>query len=126
MHSLLWICFAGAAGTAARYLIGLWAARQFGPAFPYGTVIVNLTGCFLIGGVIHIATAQAWPETARLVLTIGFLGGFTTYSSFNQETLRLAASGAAGDALTNVAVTVLGGLVAGWLGMMVSRSLLPH
>ena len=126
MHRLFWICVAGAAGTAARYLIAVWAARQFGPAFPYGTIVVNLTGCFLIGGVIHIAAAQSWPETARLVLTVGFLGGFTTYSSFNQETLRLATSGAPGDAVINVAVTLAGGVAAGWLGMMVARSLLPH
>jgi fluoride exporter len=124
MHRLFLICFAGAAGTAARYLIGLWAARQFGPGFPYGTMVVNLTGCFLIGGVIHIATAQSWPDTARLMLTVGFLGGFTTYSSFNHETMQLAASGAVAAALTNVAVTLLGGLLAGWLGIMVSSALL--
>ena len=126
MHRLFWICFAGAAGTAARYLIGLWAARQFGPGFPYGTLVVNLTGCFLIGGVIQIATAQSWPDTARLMLTVGFLGGFTTYSSFNHETMQLAASGAVGAALTNVAVTLLGGLVAGWLGIQVSSALLQR
>ena len=126
MNRLFWICFAGAAGTAARYLIGLWAARQFGPGFPYGTMVVNLTGCFLIGGVIHIATAQSWPDTARLMLTVGFLGGFTTYSSFNHETMQLAASGAVGAALTNAAVTLLGGLVAGWLGIVVSSALLQR
>ena len=126
MRPLFWICVAGAAGTAGRYLIGVWAARQFGPSFPYGTVIVNLTGCFLMGGIIQIATVQSWPESARLVLTVGFLGGFTTYSSFNQETLRLAAGGAGAEALLNVAVTLVGGLAAGWLGLVVSKALLQH
>jgi fluoride exporter len=124
MSRFLWICAAGAAGTGARYLIGLWAAHRFGPGFPYGTVIVNLTGCFLIAAIIQIATAQAWSETARLTLTVGFLGGFTTYSSFNQETMRLAASGTVGAAGLNVLVTLLGGLAAGWLGFALSRMLL--
>ena len=124
MQRLLLICFAGAAGTAARYLIGLYAVRRFGDGFPYGTVAVNLAGCFLIAGVIQIATAQSWSETTRLVLTVGFLGGFTTYSSFNQETLRLVSSGAPGTAMVNVLVTLAGGLAAGWLGLITSRALL--
>src|SRR3954469_5776786 len=126
MTRLLWICLAGAAGTGTRYLIAVWTARRFGPAFPYGTVLVNLVGCFLIAAIIDVATVKAWPETSRLALTIGFLGGFTTYSSFNQETIRMAGSGAAGLALLNVAVTLAGGLAAGWLGLVVSRGLLPR
>jgi fluoride exporter len=124
MNRLLLICLAGAAGTAARYLIGLWSVRRFGPEFPYGTVAVNMVGCFLIGGIVQIAAVQSWSETVRLVLTIGFLGGFTTYSSFNQETLRLASSGATGAAMVNVIVTLVGGLAAGWLGLITSRALL--
>jgi fluoride exporter len=124
MNRLLLICFAGAAGTAARYLIGMWAVRRFGESFPYGTVAINLAGCFLIAAVIQIATTQAWPETTRLALTVGFLGGFTTYSSFNQETLRLAASGATTAAMMNVFVTLFGGLAAGWLGLLTSRAVL--
>ena len=123
MQRLLLICFAGALGTAARYLIGLYAVRRFGGAFPYGTVAVNLIGCFLIAGVIQIATTQSWSETARLTLTVGFLGGFTTYSSFNQETLRLASSGAVGIALQNVVFTLAGGLAAGTLGLLTARAL---
>jgi CrcB protein len=124
MQRLLLICFAGAAGAAARYLIGLYALRRFGDGFPYGTIAVNLAGCFLIAGVIQVATAQAWSETARLVLTVGFLGGFTTYSTFNQETLRLVSSGAPGAAMMNMAVTLAGGLAAGWLGLIAARALL--
>ena len=85
MQRLFWICLAGAAGTAARYLVGLWATRRFGPGFPYGTLVVNLVGCFLIAFVMNVAAAKAWSETTRLAVTVGFLGGFTTYSSFNYE-----------------------------------------
>jgi len=126
MTRFLSICLAGAAGTGLRYVIALWSTRRFGPEFPYGTVVVNLAGCFLIAAVIEVATLKAWPETLRLVLTVGFLGGFTTYSSFNQETIRMASSGAAGAALLNVLMTLAGGLAAGWLGVTVSRGLLPR
>ncbi len=124
MHRLFWICLAGAAGTAARYLIGLWATRRFGPAFPYATLIVNLVGCFLIAFVMNVAAAKSWPETTRLALTVGFLGGFTTYSSFNYETTRLAANGAVALASMNVLVTLLGGVAAGMLGLLASQALI--
>ena len=82
-----WIMAAGAVGTGARYLVGVWAIERLGAAFPYGTLIVNLAGCFALGVVAHIATASAWSPQLRGAVAIGFLGGFTTYSSFNQETL---------------------------------------
>jgi CrcB protein len=126
MHRLLWICLAGAAGTAARYLVGLWATRRFGPAFPYGTLIVNLVGCFLIAFVMNVAAAKAWTETARLAVTVGFLGGFTTYSSFNYETTRLAAHGAVTAASVNVLVTLLGGVAAGLLGLLAAHALMTR
>ena len=123
MVRLLWICLAGAAGTAARYLIGLWSVGRFGPTFPYGTLIVNLTGCFLIALVMDVAAARSWPETTRLAVTVGFLGGFTTYSSFNQETIAMLASGATGAAAVNVAITLAGGLAAGLAGAAAVRML---
>ena len=124
MVRLLWICLAGAAGTAARYLIGLWSAGRFGPTFPYGTLIVNLTGCFLIAFVMEVAAARSWPETTRLAVTVGFLGGFTTYSSFNFETTRLAQTGILSGASAYVLATLVGGLAAGILGMLAARLLL--
>jgi CrcB protein len=126
MHRLFWICIAGALGTAARYLIGLWAARRLGPVFPYGTLVVNLAGCFLIALVMEAAAAKSWPETTRLAITVGLLGGFTTYSSFNQETMRLAGSGAVGLASFNALLTLFGGMAAGLLGMLVARGLVSH
>ena len=124
MVRLLWICLAGAAGTAARYLIGLWSVGRFGPTFPYGTLIVNLTGCFLIAFVMEVAAARSWPETTRLAVTVGFLGGFTTYSSFNFETTRLAQTGILSGASAYVLATLVGGLAAGILGMLAARLLL--
>jgi CrcB protein len=126
MVRLLWICLAGAAGTAARYLIGLWSVGRFGPTFPYGTLIVNLTGCFLIAFVMEVAAARSWPETTRLAVTVGFLSGFTTYSSFNFETTRLAQAGILSGASAYVLATLVGGLAAGILGMLAARILLDR
>ena len=115
---------AGAMGTAVRYLVALWASRRFGPAFPYGTLIVNLAGCFAIAAIMEIAATLLWNPTARMVVTVGFLGGMTTYSSFNYETLRLAQEGAMGSAVLNGALTVGGGLAAGLLGLLCAKVLL--
>jgi CrcB protein len=124
MGRFFWICLAGAAGTGARYLIALWAAQRFGSAFPYGTLIVNLVGCFTIAAVMHAALTLSWSPTIRSAVTIGFIGGLTTYSSFNYETSRLLEEGATGAAALNATVTILGAFVAGWIGLLCTRQLL--
>ena len=126
MERLFWICLAGAAGTGARYLVGVWTATRLGSAFPYGTLIVNLIGCFVIAGVMHAALTAGWSATVRSAVTIGFIGGLTTYSSFNYETMRLLEEGATGTALINLAATVFGGFAAGWLGLIAARGFLGH
>ena len=124
MERFVWICLAGAAGTGARYLVALWSAQRFGSAFPYGTLIVNLAGCFAIAAVMHAALALSWPATVRSAITIGFLGGLTTYSSFNYETTRLLEEGAVGSAMVNALATILGSFLAGLLGMLSVRLVL--
>jgi CrcB protein len=124
MERFVWICLGGAAGTGARYLIALWAAQRLGSAFPYGTLIVNLVGCFGIAAVMHAALTLGWPATTRAAVTIGFIGGLTTYSSFNYETMRLLEEGASATAAMNLALTLLGGFMAGWLGLIVAREVL--
>lgn len=121
MERFALICLAGAAGTGTRYLVGLWAAQRFGTAFPYGTLFVNLAGCFAMGAVMHAALTMPWSETARAAIAIGFLGGLTTYSAFNFETTRLLESGAYGAAVMNAFATIAGSLIAGVLGMWMMR-----
>ena len=124
MERFLWICLAGALGTGARYLIAVWAAQRFGSAFPYGTLVVNLSGCFAVAALMHAALTLGWLPTVRAAATIGFIGGLTTYSSFNYETMRLFEEGAPATAFVNLSVTVIGGFMAGWLGLMTAREVL--
>jgi CrcB protein len=95
-----------------------------GSAFPYGTLLVNLFGCFAIAALMQVALTIGWPATIRAAITIGFIGGLTTYSSFNYETMQLLEEGAPATAAVNVALTLLGGFVAGWLGLVVAREVL--
>lgn len=121
---LLLVCLGGAIGSGARFLASGWLERAFGAQFPLGTLFVNVTGSFLIALVLEVAgrTSAVTPDL-RLFLTTGAMGGYTTYSSFNQETLRLAQDGAAGLAALNVAITVAGCAAGGLLGMTLGRML---
>ena len=122
MTRLLLIGLAGALGTCSRYLIGLGAGRVFGAGFPFGTLIVNVVGCFLIAAVTEVAmTTDLISPTLRLTLTTGFMGGLTTYSSFNLETTKLLQDRAWYAGLVNFSATVLGCFFAGLLGLAVAR-----
>ncbi len=122
MTRVLLIGLAGALGTLARYFVGNWAARVLGPGFPYGTLIVNLGGCFLIALVYQLAlTTTLVSPTARVVLTTGFMGGLTTYSSFNYETTGLLRERAWAAGLLNLGVTLVGCFLAGLLGLALAR-----
>jgi CrcB protein len=115
---VLLIGLAGAIGTLVRYGVGLWAARALGTGFPYGTIIVNVGGCFLITLVAHTALVTTLvPPTLRLTLMTGFLGGLTTYSSFDFETTNLLRQGSWWLAGVNVAVTLVLCFSAGLLGL---------
>ena len=122
MARFLLICAGGAIGTGARYLFSTAMARAFGN-FPFGTLGVNVLGSFLASVVMVLALEKsALSPDLRFFLVTGMLGGFTTYSSFNYETLHLAQSGAAGLAVVNVAVTLIACLLAGVAGMWVARA----
>jgi len=124
MVRTLLIAAAGALGTLTRYGIGLWAGRTLGAAFPYGTLIVNVVGCFLIALIAELALSTAWiSPTLRLTLTTGFMGGLTTYSSFNLETTNLLRERGLGEGLANVGITLACCFVAGLLGVALARQL---
>jgi CrcB protein len=121
---LFWICLGGAAGTAARYLLSGWLSRSLGAGFPYGTLAVNVLGSFLLGLIMQVALlTETFPPTLRLALTTGVMGGFTTYSTFNYETLQYFQEESWGLGLANVGVTVAACLTAGVLGIVCGRLL---
>jgi CrcB protein len=124
MARFLWICLGGAAGTGARYLLSGWLLRAAGPGFPWGTLAVNVLGSFLLGLIMQVSlTTGLIPPTLRLALATGVMGGFTTYSTFNYETLQYLQQNDWLAACANVAVTLLVCLVAGALGLLGGRLL---
>ena len=124
MSRFMWICLGGAVGTGARYILAGWAVTLLGAAFPFGTLLINILGSFAISLVMHLAlSAKLIAPTLRLTLTTGLLGGFTTYSTFNYETIRLVQTGAWKLAIGNVAITLVTCFTAGLAGIALGRSL---
>jgi CrcB protein len=122
MSRFLLVCLGGAIGTGARYLLGGWITTAVGPGFPWGTLTVNALGSFLMGALMQLALGDGLvPPDVRVVLAVGVLGGFTTYSSFNHETLALLQRGA-WPAAGYVAATLAGCLVLGLLGVAAGRA----
>jgi CrcB protein len=122
MARFFWVCFAGGVGTGARYLLSGWVQRRLGWSFPVGTLAVNLIGCFLLGVVMQVAlSTRLLPADVRIVVAIGLLGGFTTYSTFNYETMVFFREGAWGLAVGTVFVTVVGCLAAALTGIAGAR-----
>lgn len=125
MDRFLLICLGGSIGTGLRYPTALIAVRWFGVEFPYGTLIVNLAGAFIIGLVQRLgAEALVIPDNARLFITTGMMGGLTTSSTFSYETVRLMETGAWHLAWINIFVTTTICLSLCFLGIAVGRGLM--
>lgn len=124
MHAIIAIAICGAAGCLARYFISIWVHDSFGRAFPYGTLCVNIAGAFLIGFMMEFAIRSTHlSANLRTGLTIGFLGGLTTFSTFSYETFRLLEDGKFLVATSNVLVSVVVCLLFTWLGIITVRAL---
>jgi CrcB protein len=116
------VTIGGGIGSASRYLVSTWAAARFGADFPYGTLIVNVVGCFIIGAFMTVATERLIVSPYwRLFVTVGIVGGFTTFSSFSYETLHLLQEADALRAFYNFSLNVLVGFSATWLGIGLAR-----
>lgn len=118
-----WLIFAGGGlGAVLRYWVQGLVYDRMGSAFPYGTVLVNIAGCFVIGLLMVSMEERFLASPAlRLFLTVGILGGFTTFSSFSFETMALFRDGESALALANVGLSVLVCLCATWTGMKLGR-----
>lgn len=123
MALYLWIAVGGALGSVARFALSGVIANQFGGTFPWGTLVVNVLGCFVIGFFACLTLPDGRllvSPTGRHFFMTGVLGGFTTFSSFSLQTLQLAQNGEWSRALGNVAASILFCLVAVWLGFVVA------
>lgn len=121
---LLYIGLFGAFGCISRYVISGWVLAATGSVFPYGTLAVNVAGSFLLGLIMEGSQHSTLlsPEI-RLGLTVGFLGGFTTFSTFSYETIRLLEEGSFGSAGANILLNLLACLFAAAFGIFVARQI---
>jgi CrcB protein len=111
-------------GANARYLIGGWISDRFGTSFPLGTLLINVTGSFVIGlFLVLIGERLVVADWWRPLVAIGFLGSYTTFSTFSFETLALAQAGSWGLAALNVVGSVAGSLLGVYLGTVLARAL---
>jgi fluoride exporter len=124
MLTYLWVALGGALGTTARYWLATVVARAFGETFPWGTLIINVTGSFVIG----FFAALTGPDgrvfassTVRQFVMIGICGGYTTFSSFSLQTLNLVNDGEWFRAGANIVLSVLLCLIAVWGGVILAN-----
>ena len=124
MQKTIFIAVAGLLGTLARYWLSGVVARQYGETFPWGTMAVNLVGCFLAGAVFYLADERfLLSPTLRTIILIGFLGGLTTFSSYGLQTFTLLRDGELAIAMLNVVGSNVLGLLMVWTGYVVCRAL---
>jgi CrcB protein len=118
----LLVMLGGGIGSLARYIAGTAISTRFASLFPLGTMVINVTGSFLIGLLMTLITERMPHPNWRLLLVVGFLGGYTTFSSFEWETYSAVRGGGLWIGLANVVGSVVLGYAAVWLGaMLVSR-----
>ena len=122
MQKVLLIGLAGLAGTIGRYALSVVIARRFGDAFPAGTLVVNILGCFLAGLLFYLLQERNLVSpTTRAIVMIGFLGGFTTFSSFGLQTFALLRDGEFWFASLNIFASNVLGLLMVWAGYTLGK-----
>lgn len=122
MLKIFLVIIGGGLGAATRYLVTLGSVRLFGTSFPWGTLIVNLSGCFLIGAVFAFSEKSLLlSPNERLLIMTGFLGGLTTFSSFGLESINSLGDGAVSVAAINILANNIGGLLMVIAGMFITK-----
>ncbi|MFN8233068.1 MAG: fluoride efflux transporter CrcB [Actinomycetota bacterium] len=124
MGTIVGVAAAGALGALARYGLGGLIAQRFPTLFPWDTLVINVSGSFVLG-LLFVVLTERWnaPPMLRTALTIGFLGAYTTFSTFSLETVRLLEDASYGLAMLNVGASLALGLGAAWLGLTLGRAI---
>jgi CrcB protein len=123
MQKTISIALAGLVGTLLRYWLSGLVAREYGETFPWGTMTVNLIGCFVTGAVFQLTEGRFLVNPAmRTVILIGLLGGFTTFSSYGLQTFTLLRDGEFGLAALNIVSSNVFGLLMVWAGYVLSKA----
>jgi len=126
MLKYLLVGVGGCLGSIARFWVGGYIASRTGLRFPYGTFVVNVSGCFALGFIITLLAVRThWNANWTYLVPIGFIGAYTTFSTFELETLRAAQDGQALTAVLYVTLSVALGFIALWLGVVAGKSLSP-
>lgn len=124
MESYLFVAIGGVFGTVTRYWLGGLVSERWPVAFPIGTLVINVTGAFFLGFLTSAGAEQGLvPQAWRLAFGVGFLGAYTTFSTWQVETLRLLQQGSVWLGIGNVAASIALGLFAAWLGYWLGRAL---
>jgi fluoride exporter len=116
--------FGGFAGSVARYWVGAYVGQRMGTRFPYGTFLINISGSFLIGFVMTVLTEKtSLSPNWRYLVPIGFIGGYTTFSTFEYETLRAMQDGQFTAGILNVVLSVIMGFAMVWAGVVAGKAI---
>ncbi len=119
--NIFYVALGGSAGTLARYYAGIWITNATGARTP-GTVAVNIAGSFIIGVFLTMSVERSWSSALVLLVAVGFLGGFTTFSTFTWQTYELIQSGEVARAALNIGFSVGVGMLAVWAGASLANA----
>jgi fluoride exporter len=122
MVKYLMVAIGGGLGSMLRFWVGGVVSGRMGTRFPYGTFLINCTASFLIGFIITLLAEKThWSPNLRFLIPIGFIGGYSTFSTFEYETFRVFQEGELLIALLNVSLSIIVGFAAVWLGVIAGR-----
>lgn len=124
MGAILWVGMGGFAGANARYLLDVWVTNRWPSLFPWGTFVINLSGSFILGFFLAFAQDRPWVgQGSRLLFTVGFVGAYTTFSTYAYQSLRLVQGGEIAIAALYVVASVALGVIAAFAGVALGNSI---